>query len=91
MLFLFTFVCMEYPFDTGQLAHWGRMMHICVSKLTTIGSDYSLSPGRHQTIISTNALSTNALSQPMLIGRIETNFSKILIEIRTFSFKKIHF
>ena len=30
-----------------MLTHWGRMMHICVSKLTTIGSDNSLSPPSH--------------------------------------------
>ena len=37
------------------LTHWGRMTHICVSKLTIIGSDIGLSPGRHQAIIWTNA------------------------------------
>ena len=30
-------------------------MHICVSKLTIIGSDHGLSPGRRQAIIWTNA------------------------------------
>ena len=30
-------------------------MHICISKLTIIGSDNGLSPRRHQTIIWTNA------------------------------------
>ena len=33
------------------LTHWGRVTHICVSKLTTIGSDNGLSPGRRQAII----------------------------------------
>ena len=33
------------------LIHWGQVTHICVSKLTTIGPDHSLSPGRHQVII----------------------------------------
>ena len=28
--------------------HWGRVTHICVSKLIIIGSDNDLSPGRHQ-------------------------------------------
>ena len=28
------------------LTHWGRVMHICVSKLTIIGSDKGLSPGQ---------------------------------------------
>ena len=29
-----------------RLTHWGRVTHICVSKLTTIGSDNGLPPGR---------------------------------------------
>ena len=33
------------------LTYWGRMTHICVSKLTIIGSDNGLSPGWHQAII----------------------------------------
>ena len=32
-----------------------RVMHICVSKLTIIGSENGLSPGRRQAIIWTNA------------------------------------
>ena len=31
--------------------HWGRVTHICISKLTIIGSDNGLSPGRRQAII----------------------------------------
>ena len=63
--------------------HWVRVAHICVNKLTAIGSDNGLSPGRHQAIIWTNA-------GLLLIGPLETNFSEILIEIRPFSFKKMH-
>ena len=37
------------------LTHRGRMTHICVDKLTTIGSDNGLSPGQRQAIILTNA------------------------------------
>ena len=37
------------------LSHWGRVMHICISKLTSIWSDNGLSPDRHQAIIWTNA------------------------------------
>ena len=34
------------------LTHWGRMMHICVSKLTIIrGLDNGFLPGRRQAII----------------------------------------
>ena len=59
-------------------------MHICVGKLTIIGSDNGLSPGRHQAMI----IGTNA--GILLIGSMGTNLSEILIEIHTFSFKKIH-
>ena len=36
-----------------NLTHWGRVMDICVSDLTSIGSDNGLSPGRRQAIIKT--------------------------------------
>ena len=64
------------------LTHWGRVTHICVSKLTIIGSDNGLSPDRRQAIIRTNA-------GIWLIGPFGTNFSEILIEILTFSFEKM--
>ena len=60
------------------------MTHICVGKLTIIGSDNGLSPGRRQAIIWTNAVIS-------LIGPLGTNFSEILIEILRFSFKKMCF
>ena len=66
-----------------QLIHWGRVTHICVGKLTIIGSDNGLSPGRRQAIIWTNA-------GILLIGPLGTNFSEILIAIETASFKKKH-
>ena len=68
---------------TIYLTHWGRVTHICVSKLTILGSDNGLSPGRRQPIIWTNA-------GILLIGPLRTNFSEMLIEIHTFSFKKMH-
>ena len=34
------------------LNSWSQVMHICVSKLTNIGLDNGLLPGRHQAIIS---------------------------------------
>ena len=55
------------------LTHWGRVTLMCISKLTIIDSD------RRQAIIWTNA-------RIFLIGPLGTNFSKILIEIDTFSF-----
>ena len=54
-----------------------------VSKLTTIDSDNGLASGRRQVIIWTNA-------GKWLIGPLGINFSEILIEIITFSFKKTH-
>ena len=65
------------------LTHWGRATHICVGKLTTIGSDNGLSPGRRQAIIWT-------IDGILLIGYLGTNFSEILIAILSFSFKKMH-
>ena len=58
------------------------MTHICVSDPTSIGSDNGLSPGRRQAIIRTNA-------GILLKGPLGTNFSEILIEILSFSLKKI--
>ena len=48
-----------------------------------IGSDNSLSPGRRQAIIWTNA-------GILWIRTLGTNFSEILSEIHAFSFKKMH-
>ena len=62
------------------LTHWGRVTHICVGKLTIIGSDKGLPSDWRQAIIWTNA-------EILLIG---TNFNDILIEIYTFSFRKMH-
>ena len=65
------------------LTHWGWVMHICISKLTVIGSDNGFLPGQHQAIIWTNA-------GILLIPTFGTNFSEILSEIHIFSFKKMH-
>ena len=46
------------------------MTHICIAKLTIIGSDNGLSPGRHQAIIWTTA-------GILLIGPLGTQFSEI--------------
>ena len=35
-------------FFVSLLTHWGRVTHICVSKLTIIGSDNGLSPSHYQ-------------------------------------------
>ena len=70
------------PPGFNVLTHWGRVMHICVGNLTIFGSDNGLSPGRCQAIIWANA-------GILLIGPLGINISEILIEILTFSFKKI--
>ena len=59
------------------------MTHICIGKLTIIGSDNGLLPGRRQAIIWTNA-------GILLRGSLGTNFNEILIGVQTFSFKKMH-
>ena len=68
----------------NELTHWGRVTHLCVSKLNIIGSDNALAPGRRQAIIWTNA-------RILLIGPLGTNFSGMLFEYHRFSFKKMHF
>ena len=67
--------------SSNRLTHWGGVTHICISKLTIIGSDNGLLSGR-----------AKPLSEPLLelIGPLWTNFSGILIGIETFSFKKMH-
>ena len=64
------------------LTHWGWVMHICVSKLTIIGSDNGLAPDRRQAIIWINA-------GILLIGPLGINLSEILNDILTFSLKKM--
>ena len=65
-----------------QLTHCGRVIHICISKLT-IGSDNGLSPGQRHTIIWTNA-------RILSIHTLGTNFYGILNEIHTFSITKMY-
>ena len=62
-LYVFKFVtnkvismwCKFYLNFHEMLTHWSRVMHICVSRITNIGSDNGLSPGRRQAIIRTSA------------------------------------
>ena len=80
---LLSVYCNKKRKRASDLIHWGRVTHICVGNLTIIGSDNGLSPGRRQAITWTNV-------GILLIRPIGTNFSEMLIEIHTFSFKKIH-
>ena len=69
--------------QTSSLTHQGRVTHICVSKLTIIGSNNGLSSGWRQAIIWTNV-------GILLITHLGTNLSEFRIQIGTFSFKKMH-
>ena len=66
------------------ITHWGRVTHICVIKLSIIGSDNGLSPDRRQAIIWTN-------DGILLIGPLGANFNETFIGIHSFSCKRIHF
>ena len=65
-----------------SLTQWGRVTHICVSEPISIGSDNGLSPTRRQATIWINA-------GILLIGPLGTNFSEIVLEIQTFSLRKM--
>ena len=54
----------------------GRMTHICVSKLTSIGSHNGMSPDRRQVVIWTNA-------GIFSIRTLETNSGEIVSEIKS--------
>ena len=73
----------QFCLSLNVLTPWGRVTHIRVSKLSIIGSDNGLSPGRRQAIICTNA-------GIFLIRTLGTNFSEILGEIHSLSFSKMH-
>ena len=59
------------------------MTPICISKLTIIGSDNGLSPGRCLAIIW-------IIAGILLIGLLGISFIEISIKINTFPFKKMH-
>ena len=62
----------EFVTRIHAFSHWGRVTHICVNKLTIIGLNNGLSPGRHQAIIWTNA-------GALLIGPIGTDYNENFI------------
>ena len=68
-------------YNLTVFTYWGRMTHICISKLTIVGSDNGLSPDRRQAITWTNA-------GILLIEPLIPKFNDILIEIHTFLIKK---
>ena len=72
-----------YVCKWSLLTHWGQVTHICIIKVTIIGSDNGLSPGHRQAIIWTNA-------GILLIGPLGINFNEILIKIHIFSFRELY-
>ena len=74
---------LSFKFPRGQwvISLRGWVTHICVSRLTNIGSDNGLSPGRRQAIIWT-------IAGILLIGPLGTNFSEILSEFKHFLSRK---
>ena len=83
LVYLFIGSLLKFQLLIRQLINWGWVTHICVSKLTIIGSDNGLSPGQHQAIICSN-------DGTLLIRPLGTNFSESLIEIHPFLFKNMH-
>ena len=92
--FIFMFSAFRFKFTTvfcsidnkshsATVTHWGRVTHICVGKLTIVGSDNGLLPRRRQAIIWTSA-------GILLLGPLGTNCSEILIGFKLFSFRKMH-
>ena len=67
----FGFQCLilALSMTTYILTRWGRVKHICVSKLAIIGADNGLLPSRRQAIIWTN-------TGILLIRPLGTNFSE---------------
>ena len=62
--------CHQHTYKS--LTHWGWVTHICIGKLTIIGSDDGLTPVWYQVFIWTNA-------GILLIVLLGTNFSEILM------------
>ena len=78
-------VPLKFQSDWKSLNLNRRALRLCeLCKLTIIGSDYGLLPGRPQAIIWT-------IAGILAIGLLGTNFSENLIGIQTFSFMKMHF
>ena len=67
--YLYTKIFPRWP-ESSKLTLWGRAMHICISKLTIIGSDNGLLPGWRHAIIQTN-------DGILLIEPLGANFSEI--------------
>ena len=80
-----TTYCMKLYIDLYHISiYWGRVTHMCVSKLNIIAPYYGLSPGRHQ------AISIWINAGILLTGLLGTTFSEICREIHAYALKKLH-
>ena len=77
---VFSWYIICHPYLT--LTHLGRVIHICISKFTTIGSDDGLLSVYCQAIIWTNA-------GILLIESLGTQFSEIVIKIHIYAVQKM--
>ena len=75
-----------YGFELNNMfTHWGRVTHICVSKIRSIiGSDKGLSPVRCQTIIWSNAGILSIETPGANFSEILSNFFYIFIQENAF-------
>ena len=67
----YDFIHFSHGDIAALLTHWGWVIHICISTLTSISADNGLAPGQCQAIIWTN-------DKILLIEPLETNFSETL-------------
>ena len=80
---IYTFQWVKIPNWSSSGDYWGRVICVCINNSTSIVSDNGLLPGWCKAIMWTNDMI-------LLLGPLGTNFSEILIEIHTFSFKKMY-
>ena len=66
--------------NKSDLIHWDWVKHLCVSKVTIIGSDNGLSPGRRQAIIWTNV--GILLIGPLIWNKLQWNILKCIWNCR---------
>ena len=69
---------MKSESDRIILTHWGRVTHICVSKLTIIGSDNGLSPWPRQAIIWNFNRNSNIFIQENVLENVVCEMASIL-------------
>ena len=78
---MFWWFIAESRWEMQYLTHWGRVMHICVSKLTITGPDNGLSAPSHYLNQYWNIVNSN------LRNKLQWNFNRKPY----ISFRKVHF